>query len=207
MATIIILGFCGFTIYASSEWKKDLKDNHKKDLSTSEAVVELIQQFIPAVIISLINLVLTHTIKFFTKLEKFDSITAYNTAVSFKLTWALFINTAIIVIIVYRDAWYGSDALIAEVYTIIFANAILTPLIYLFDVEVFIRKVRQWWERRKGAKSQLNQQQANDLFQGLDIDMAERSSYLMKTYLLAMLYGPMLPIAYPITAISFVVEY
>ena len=42
MATIIILGFCGFTIYASSEWKKDLKDNHKKDLSTSEAVVELI---------------------------------------------------------------------------------------------------------------------------------------------------------------------
>ena len=37
--------------------------------------------------------------------------------------------------------------------------------------------------------------------------MAERSSYLMKTYLLAMLYGPMLPIAYLITAISFVVEY
>jgi len=64
-------------------------------------------------------------VKFFTKLEKFDSATAYNTAVSFKLTTAMFLNTAIIVIIVYRDDWYGSDALIAEVYNIIIANAIL----------------------------------------------------------------------------------
>ena len=52
-------------------------------------------------------------------------MTAYNTAVSFKLTVAMFINTAIIVLIVYRDDWYGSDALIAEVYNIILANAIL----------------------------------------------------------------------------------
>ena len=37
--------------------------------------------------------------------------------------------------------------------------------------------------------------------------MAVRSSYVMKTYLLAMLYGPMLPMAYPITAISFFIEY
>ena len=72
------------------------------------------------------------------------------------MTWAMFINTAIIVMIVYRNSWYGSDALIVEVYNIIIANAILTPLIYVLDVENIVRKVRQWWERRKGARSHLN---------------------------------------------------
>jgi len=37
--------------------------------------------------------------------------------------------------------------------------------------------------------------------------MAILQARLMKTYLLAMFYGPILPIAYPITAISFIVEY
>ena len=54
----------------------------------------------------------------------------------------MFINTAVIVLIVYRDDWYGSDALIVEVYNIVIANAILAPLIYLFDMEHIIRRTR-----------------------------------------------------------------
>ena len=42
IAMLIILVICGLIIYASAEWKKELKDNHKKDPSDSEAVVELI---------------------------------------------------------------------------------------------------------------------------------------------------------------------
>ncbi len=37
--------------------------------------------------------------------------------------------------------------------------------------------------------------------------MAERCSYIMKTYLLAMFYGPIMPLAYPITFCSLIVEY
>ena len=37
--------------------------------------------------------------------------------------------------------------------------------------------------------------------------MAIRYAYLMKTYLLVMMYGPVIPIAYPIAAISYFVEY
>ena len=111
---------------------------------------------VPSVILTLLNILLSRTIKFFTKFEKFDSITAYNTAVSCKMTTALFIDTAIIVFMVYRDNWYGGDALIVEVYNIIIANAILTPVFYLLDLEHIILKFRQWGEQRKG-RSRLTQ--------------------------------------------------
>ena len=38
ISTMIILFICGLTIYASSEWKKDLKDSRNKDPSDFEAV-------------------------------------------------------------------------------------------------------------------------------------------------------------------------
>ena len=37
--------------------------------------------------------------------------------------------------------------------------------------------------------------------------MAVRQASLMKTYLLTMFYGPIIPIAYPIAAVSFIIEY
>lgn len=37
--------------------------------------------------------------------------------------------------------------------------------------------------------------------------MGKRSAYIMKTYLLAMIYGPGIPMAYPITALSLFAEY
>jgi len=55
----------------------------------------------------------------------------------------MFINTAIIELIVYRDPddWYAIDGLIAEVYNIVLANAILSPLLYYLDVEWITKKV------------------------------------------------------------------
>ena len=37
--------------------------------------------------------------------------------------------------------------------------------------------------------------------------MAARSAYFMKSYLLVMMYGSMIPIAFPITLVSFFFEY
>ena len=37
--------------------------------------------------------------------------------------------------------------------------------------------------------------------------MAVRNAGIMKTYLLTMFYGPILPIAYPIAGLTYVIEY
>jgi uncharacterized membrane protein (DUF4010 family) len=90
-------------------------------------IVRLISA-IPACFIVMINMLLAVVITFFSRFEKHKTSTDYNTSRAYKLTVMMFINTALIAPIVYRDHLYGSDALIAEVYNIVLANAILSPL-------------------------------------------------------------------------------
>lgn len=70
------------------------------------------------------NAVLSITIRFFACLEKFDSQTAFKTHVATNLTISMFINTALMPMIIYREELYGSDSLIVEAYNIVIANAI-----------------------------------------------------------------------------------
>jgi hypothetical protein len=95
-----------------------------------------------------INQVLSISIRFFARLEKYDSFTEYNTSVAVKLTSAMFINTAIVAWVVYYNDWYGSDSLVSEVYNIILANAFLSPFMYLFSVTYFLRRCK----RRRALK-------------------------------------------------------
>ena len=62
---------------------------------------------IPAFVINFVNVILTITIRHFTKFEKFDTITDYQSALAIKMTIAMFLSTAMIVNLVYRNALYG----------------------------------------------------------------------------------------------------
>jgi len=63
-------------------------------------------ELVPAFVINFVNVVLTITIKYFTKFEKFDTVTDYNSALTIKMTLGMFLNTTVISYIVYRDDWY-----------------------------------------------------------------------------------------------------
>ena len=60
----------------------------------------------PAFVINFMNVVLTITIRYFTKFEKFDTVTDYNLALAVKMALAMFASTAV-ANIVYIDDWYG----------------------------------------------------------------------------------------------------
>ena len=53
------------------------------------------------------NVVLTMTIQYFTKYEKFDTVTDFNSALAIKMTIAMTISTAFVANTVYIDDWYG----------------------------------------------------------------------------------------------------
>jgi hypothetical protein len=142
VATAVVLIACAGIVFASSYWKKWIKDDVGDNPNDEERTQSRVLAFIPGCIISVINIMLSQVIRFFSKLEKFDSYTSYTTSVAIKLTTAMFINTALIALFVYWDDWYGLDSLIAEVYNIILANAILSPMLYLFDVGYIVRRVR-----------------------------------------------------------------
>ena len=89
------------------------------------------------------NMVLTKTIRYFTKFEKFDTVTDYNSALTIKMTLSMFLNTAMVANIVYRDAWYGQVSLIVEISSIIILTAIIHPFATFFDAFYLKRKIRQ----------------------------------------------------------------
>ncbi len=119
----------------------------------------------------------------------------------------MFVNTALIAPIVYGNDIYGSDALIAEAYNIVLANAILSPLLQFFAPFYYLKKLRRYLAEKNGERSSITQLAAHMLMQGTPVDMARRNANIMKTFLLAMYYSPILPIVWPITALSLVAEY
>ncbi|MEE4247734.1 MAG: hypothetical protein V2I33_20215 [Kangiellaceae bacterium] len=172
-----------------------------------DQIVLQLLYFIPSLCVVSINFILAHVIRILSRLEQYPTNTEFNTSVSIKITVALFINSAIVAIVVYQSSFYENDGLINEIYNIILVNAAVSPLVPIFHPLHFLNRFRRWYALRQGKECKLTQQQANELFQGIPIDMAKQHANIMKTYLLAMFYGPVLPIAYPITLLSLLGEF
>jgi hypothetical protein len=92
----------------------------------------------------MINVALAYVIRGLSRLEQYPTNTDFNTSVSLKITLALFINTAIVAIFVHQSNIYGSHGLISEIYNIIIANAIVSPLVPIFYPKHLINRFRRW---------------------------------------------------------------
>jgi len=77
IATLLVLVAAAGVIYGSSFWKKSLKDDQSENPTTAETTRLTFLGLVPAIIISIINIGLTKTIRYFGQLEKYDTNTAY----------------------------------------------------------------------------------------------------------------------------------
>ena len=57
--------------------------------------------------------------------EKHETLTAYNLSVAFKLTFARFINTAIVPVIVNisSDKWFNEGGLVSDIFSIMISQS------------------------------------------------------------------------------------
>ena len=138
IAILLILALCFALISLSQFWKVSIKDDYDDSQSRIMQVILLV----PAVVVSFLNLVLSKTIRFFCSLEPFDTYTEYNASVAWKLSIAMFLNSAIVPLLVYWDEWYGFDSMIMEVWNIILTNAVLSPAFLFFDSNYGIRLIK-----------------------------------------------------------------
>jgi hypothetical protein len=87
------------------------------------------------------------------------------------------------------------------------SNAILPPLLQFFSPKAGWR----WLKRRKamgqGEKCKLTQQEANILSEEVPINMPNLCAGLMKTYLLSLMYAPVLPIGLLIGLAAVMLQY
>ena len=75
--------------------------------------------------------------------ERHETYTAYNLSVAFKLTFARFVNTSIVPIVVNiaHNRWFVDGGLVNDVFYIMLSISFLDPILYLMDTGYFIRKI------------------------------------------------------------------
>lgn len=209
VATAVLLLICAAVIYGSSE-SKDAISTWKKTVPNPSGGQNLLFSlliFLPSIPVVFINQLLGFTIRIFARQEKQKTFTDYDTSVMTKLTISMFLNTAVVAMAYHWGNWYEAGGLAEEVYNILIANAIVQPILTLFSPAWVVKKLQQCWALRHRENSLMNQQEANDLFEGIPLDMAQRCAFFMKTYLLTLFYAPILPLAYPLGIVALVLQY
>ena len=208
--TLVMLGLCGGMIYGCSYYKRQLYEDNKNKTSTLSAdrLRYLVTSILPAVGVILINFVLSRCIRLFSLYEKPHTSTQYNSSVALKLVLAMCINTALIAILVdydRDDGWFTPGGLVVQMTYIYISNAVVTPLFYILSPMYLLRVVRRCRIRR--APGQFFQGDANAVFEGPPVDLAQRYANVLKTLIISFAYAPIVPIGLLIGLIALVIEY
>jgi hypothetical protein len=89
---------------------------------------------------------------------------------------------------------------------ILLANAFFQPLLNFFNPFHLLRKYRQRRARVR-ADAYLTQLEANTLFEGPPLDLAQRYANVTKMFLVALIYAPLLPIGLLIAMCGIAFDY
>jgi hypothetical protein len=152
---------------------------------------------VSAFVILVLNNSMLMIVRKFSLQERPHTLTGYNASVGFKLTAARFVNSAIIPILVNYEfsKWYRQGGLAQNATFLVFAIALQEPLMLFCDPWFLKRKFEQWSARRKDKDCRLTQQEANLLFKGDRLDMANRLANTANALLVCTFYAPLIPAA------------
>ena len=100
--TLLAVGISFVAVYEMKRLAEDQDNvNSKKvNLSTTESWKIRMYSIWPSICIIMINFVIGRLIRYFSSFERVHSVTDYNSAVALKLTLAMFINTALVILFV-----------------------------------------------------------------------------------------------------------
>ena len=165
--------------------------NHVKKKNYIKFVYYLISLCI-TIVSSIINIIFGNLLDFLTKTEKLKSITTYYLSYSVKLALFSFLISGIIPLIcevISKTENY--EILISNMIVMFLVNSIVTPLMWTFSPEFYIKKLQVYLiERNKKPNlyHNRNQKELNKLYELSDMNIANKYSYIAKTLLMTFLY-------------------
>ena len=149
------------------------------------------------IVSSIINIIFGTLLDFLTKTEKLKSITTYYLSYSVKLALFSFLISGIIPLIcdvIQKTENY--EILISNMLVMFLANSIVTPLMWTFSPNFYIKKF-QIYLIEKNEKPNLyhnrNQKELNKLYELMDMNISYKYSYIAKTLLMTFLYISIFP--------------
>lgn len=180
ITTFLLALVFGF-YYSLHVLKKFLEDEDEERQTGNDSnnyfswLVRLVSIF-NSIVVVFVNLLLQWLIRLLSSYEKHMTYTKFRLSVATKLMIATFVNTAILPLInnLDRKSWFDNGGLVTTIFYNVISVSFVTPLLNVFSITYILRRFRMWKEFKKGLESKLTQKQANDLFEGPNIDMASR---------------------------------
>ena len=159
-------------------------------------------------IISIVDIILEIVLGILTKNEKHISLTNFNLSFSVKLTICTFVNSAIVPLISSICAnleilEINYDLLVSNMLMMFAVNSVVSPLMWTFNVEFYLKKLMIWKIKEK-KNQDMNQKKLNELFEYIDINLAYKYSYLAKTLLMTFFYLPLFPLGIAFSMFGFI---
>lgn len=175
--------------------KDAIESNDNETTTTEEFLVRFIS-ILTSFIVVVINVTLGRVIRILSAYEKHETYSKYHLSVAVKLTTALFINTGIIPLFVNygRKNWFDNGGLMVDIFYNTITISFISPFVYLFNPVYLVNRIRMCLEERKGESSKMTQRQANQLYEGPALDMAQRYANTMLMFCMCVFYVFPLPV-------------
>ena len=148
-----------------------------------------------AIVCSIINIIFEEILDMLTKHEKQSSITNYYLSYSIKLTIFTFLVKGVIPLVV--EEILGTpdyEILITNMLTIFLVNSVITPLLWALNPKYLIKKIQiHLIETSPSKYLNMNQKKLNEIYEKIDMKIAEKYSYIAQTLLMTFLYISIFP--------------
>lgn len=177
--------------------------------SDESQFIKSVVSYSGCVLIVIINNLLGWIIKFFTQAERHENLTDYDTNLMRKRTAALFLNSAMIYIIVaiLSNSFFGSNGLIYNIASVFASNMIMQPLLSLLSPWYLYKQYKIKKMREDPRYYSLPQQQANNLFEASSFDLTFCYASVLNVMLFAAFFAPILPLGLILGIITLIIFY
>jgi len=188
--------------------------NKIKGNTTSQAGITILSA-VCSFIVNVINSALGIFIRKLSAYEKHQTYTYYFMSVANKLSYAQFVNTAIItllvqIVITENDVkLWTRNSLVSGVFFLYLLNAFVPSLSYYFNPFYILRIFKRSSVRSSAAdpNSKVTQNDANSVFEGPPVDMAQRYANVQKTMLFTAFYASVVPVGILFSIAGLIITY
>ena len=194
-------------VYFTAKWKRQV---YKEKESNSLQYLTAATIFTSLITIT-VNVLVSRLMRIFAQMEKHNTWSAYNVSVMDRIVVFMFVNTVLIHIVVYSDHnsdWFCEGGLIYSVFWLQVLNAGVSPLVHLINPKYQLRRIRRYFavKAAKAGELQMTQREANELFMGPNVDLADRFASILKTCCLSLFFAPIVPIGPLIGIVAILIE-
>ena len=201
IASFVVLMICLLIVFLLKIYQKSERDKQSAEDAAEVSTGSRIIAILVSITISLVNFVITSSTRFFTELEKHNSLTDKNASLMTKVVIAQFLNTTIMIIIIHvwlvtPDHNIASEgAILNDIWFILINDITLTPLFDFIDIGYFIRWFFQWRFKKSYENSAVTQEEANLKFEGTQMDPSLVYAKIVKLIWTSLFFLPIFPYA------------